>query len=135
MLIDNAIIVIDNITRKRKEENLSIVDACVEGVNEVMAPLISSMLTTLAVFVPLVFLNGLSGSLFYDQAVSVSIILATSLLVAFILLPLLYRLFFQKVTRPIKEDSAFLGWYWKFTKPFIQWRGASEPLVSCFCYF
>lgn len=124
MLIDNAIIVIDNITRKRKEENLSIVDACVEGVNEVMAPLISSMLTTLAVFVPLVFLNGLSGSLFYDQAVSVSIILATSLLVAFILLPLLYRLFFQKVTRPIKEDSAFFRLILKIYKAIysVAWR-------------
>lgn len=106
MLIDNAIIVIDNITRKRKDGK-SIVEACITGVNEVMAPLISSVLTTLAVFVPLVFLNGLSGSLFYDQAVSVAIILGTSLMVAFVLLPLLYRAFFSKTTKPIKEDSLF----------------------------
>ncbi|OEK06339.1 efflux RND transporter permease subunit [Roseivirga misakiensis] len=106
MLIDNAIIVIDNITRKRKD-GLDIFEACIQGVNEVMAPLISSVLTTLAVFVPLVFLNGLTGSLFYDQAVSVAIILGTSLLVAFILLPLLYRVFFQKSKRKIKEDSFF----------------------------
>lgn len=104
MLIDNAIIVIDNITRKRKD-GLGIIDACIQGVNEVMAPLISSMLTTLAVFVPLVFLNGLSGALFYDQAVSVAIILGTSLMVAFVLLPLLYRIFFQNVKKEIKEDS------------------------------
>lgn len=124
MLIDNAIIVIDNITRKRKD-GLDIIDACIEGVNEVMAPLISSMLTTLAVFVPLVFLNGLSGALFYDQAVSVAIILATSLMVAFVLLPLLYRIFFQKLKKEVKEDSfifkAILSGYkvifkllWKF---------------------
>ena len=106
MLIDNAIIVIDNITRKRKE-GLDIYQACIRGVNEVMAALISSMMTTLAVFVPLVFLNGLTGALFYDQAVSVAIILGTSLMVAFVLLPLLYRLFFQKQTKPIKEDSIF----------------------------
>lgn len=106
MLIDNAIIVIDNITRKRKN-GLPIVEACITGVNEVMAPLISSVLTTLAVFVPLVFLNGLSGSLFYDQAVSVAIILGTSLMVAFVLLPLLYKAFFSKTTKPIKEDSLF----------------------------
>lgn len=104
MLIDNAIIVIDNITRKRKD-GLDIIEACIEGVNEVMAPLVSSMLTTLAVFVPLVFLNGLSGALFYDQAVSVAIILGTSLMVAFVLLPLLYKLFFQNMKREIKEDS------------------------------
>lgn len=104
MLIDNAIIVIDNITRKRKD-GLGIIEACIEGVNEVMTPLISSMLTTLAVFVPLVFLNGLSGALFYDQAVSVAIILGTSLMVAFVLLPLLYRIFFQNLKKEVKEDS------------------------------
>ena len=104
MLIDNAIIVIDNITRKRKEGN-TIIEACISGVNEVMAPLISSVLTTLAVFIPLIFLNGLSGALFYDQAISVAIILGTSLCVAFVLLPLLYRVFFQKTQKPIKEDS------------------------------
>ena len=104
MLIDNAIIVIDNITRKRKS-GLGLIEACTSGVNEVMAPLISSVLTTLAVFIPLIFLNGLSGSLFYDQALSVAIILGTSLMVAFVLLPLLYRVFFSKVKKPVKEDS------------------------------
>lgn len=108
MLIDNAIIVIDNITRKRKD-GLSLVQACITGVNEVMAPLISSVLTTLAVFVPLVFLNGLTGSLFYDQAVSVAVILGTSLMVAFVLLPLLYRAFFSKTQKSIKEDSLLFG--------------------------
>ena len=106
MLIDNAIIVIDNITRKRKS-GLNLAEACVKGVNEVMAPLISSVLTTLAVFVPLIFLNGLSGSLFYDQALSVAIILGSSLLVAFVLLPLLYRVFFSKSKKTIKQDSWF----------------------------
>ncbi len=123
MLIDNAIIVIDNITRKRKE-GLDIIEACVSGVNEVMAPLISSVLTTLAVFVPLVFLNGLSGALFYDQALSVAIILGTSLMVAFILLPLLYRVFFQKSKKQVKEDSAFFRLILKLYKAFyaVIWR-------------
>ncbi|MBO3700396.1 efflux RND transporter permease subunit [Roseivirga sp. E12] len=117
MLIDNAIIVIDNITRKRKD-GLDIIEACISGVNEVMAPLISSVLTTLAVFVPLVFLNGLSGALFYDQAVSVAIILGTSLMVAFILLPLLYRIFFQKSKGQVKEDSLFFRLILKVYKAF-----------------
>lgn len=123
MLIDNAIIVIDNITRKRKD-GLSLVQACITGVNEVMAPLISSVLTTLAVFVPLVFLNGLTGSLFYDQAVSVAIILGTSLMVAFVLLPLLYRAFFSKTRKNIKEDSLFFGAILKLYKAVykIVWR-------------
>jgi multidrug efflux pump subunit AcrB len=105
MLIDNSIIVLDNISRKR-QEGLPLFEACVTGVNEVMSALISSVLTTLAVFVPLVFLSGISGALFYDQAVSVAAILSVSLLVAFILLPLLYKMFFAtKEGTPLPEDS------------------------------
>ncbi|UCS92435.1 efflux RND transporter permease subunit [Echinicola marina] len=107
MLIDNAIIVLDNITRKR-QEGLPLFEACVRGGNEVMSALISSVLTTLAVFVPLVFLSGISGALFFDQAVSVAAILFVSLLVAFVLLPLLYRLFFaNKDWHREQEDSRF----------------------------
>ncbi|KEO73444.1 efflux RND transporter permease subunit [Anditalea andensis] len=110
MLIDNAIIVLDNITRKRKE-GLPLFEACVEGVNEVMSALISSVLTTLAVFIPLIFLSGISGALFYDQAVSVAAILFVSLMVAFILLPLLYWLFFRsRALEEIKEDSRLFVW-------------------------
>ncbi len=110
MLIDNAIIVLDNITRKR-EGGLSLFEACVAGVNEVMGALISSVLTTLAVFVPLVFLSGISGALFFDQAVAVAAILSVSLAVAFILLPMLYFLFFSrsKKSEDGRESRFFRG--------------------------
>lgn len=120
MLIDNAIIVIDNISRKR-EEGKNLVESCIAGVNEVMAPLISSVLTTLAVFIPLVFLNGLSGALFYDQALSISIILGTSLLVAFMLLPLLYKLFFAGKKEKIAQDTAFYSILLKAYKKLFHW--------------
>ncbi len=107
MLIDNAIIVLDNITRKR-ENGLALFEACVEGVNEVMGALVSSVLTTLAVFVPLVFLSGISGALFWDQAVAVATILSVSLAVAFILLPMLYYLFFSNSKKQYDlEEGAF----------------------------
>jgi len=106
MLIDNAIIVLENISRKRME-GLKLLDACVTGVGEVRGALISSVLTTLAVFVPLIFLSGVSGVLFFDQAVSVGIILTVSLGVSFVLLPLLYRLFFKNKRNFKKEDSRF----------------------------
>ncbi len=130
MLIDNSIIVIDNITRKRKD-GLDIREACIQGVNEVMTPLISSVLTTLAVFVPLVFLNGLSGALFYDQALSVAIILGTSLMVAFVLLPLLYRKFFENLKRPIKEDSLIFKGILKLYKSIFKvvWRFKTVSLI------
>lgn len=121
MLIDNSIIVLDNITRKRKE-GLAIFEACVEGVNEVMSALISSVLTTLAVFIPLIFLSGISGALFYDQAVSVAAILFVSLLVAFILLPMLYHFFFRNKSAEelAKEDSKFFGVVLRGYKRFYQ---------------
>ena len=113
MLIDNAIIVLDNITRKRKE-GLPLFEACAEGVSEVMGALVSSVLTTLAVFIPLVFLSGISGALIYDQAVAVAAILFVSLMVAFILLPLLYKLFFAEgKARQDKDDSRFFLWVYK----------------------
>ena len=115
MLIDNAIIVLDNITRKR-ESGLPLFEACVEGVDEVMGALISSVLTTLAVFVPLVFLSGISGALFFDQAVAVTAILSVSLAVAFILLPMLYFLMFSRSKKAFDDgEGAFftkvLGMY------------------------
>jgi multidrug efflux pump subunit AcrB len=108
MLIDNAIIVLDNITRKRLD-GLPIFEACVQGVNEVMSALVSSVLTTLAVFIPLVFLSGISGALFFDQAVSVAAILGVSLLVAFIFLPMLYHFFYRRkaVQEEKGDDSRF----------------------------
>lgn len=125
MLIDNAIIVLDNITRKR-EAGIPLFEACVQGSNEVMGALISSVLTTLAVFVPLVFLSGISGALFYDQAVAVAAILSVSLVVAFVLLPLLYWLIFRVGKRDsLKgEPKAFLkvlrvyekGFHWIFAR-------------------
>lgn len=99
MLIDNAIIVLDNITQKwqqNKKKSNALFMACVNGTKEVISPLVSSVLTTLAVFVPLIFLSGLSGALFYDQAVAVGATLGSSLLVSFFLLPLCYWLFFRK---------------------------------------
>ncbi|PRY86738.1 efflux RND transporter permease subunit [Mongoliibacter ruber] len=133
MLIDNSIIVLDNITRKRKE-GLPLFEACVEGVNEVMSALISSVLTTLAVFVPLVFLSGISGALFFDQAVAVAAILGVSLLVAFIFLPMLYRFFFRNhpKDKPIQEDSRLfikiLGGYKKLYKKIFSNRKLSFVL-------
>ncbi len=108
MLIDNAIIVLDNITAKRKE-GYDITTSCVLGVKEVQSPLISSVLTTIAVFVPLVFLHGMSGALFYDQAIAVSAILGVSLLVSFTVLPLLYKLLFSSSSMPSSTNKLFNG--------------------------
>jgi len=90
MMIDNAIIVIDNITQKL-ETGLPLFQACTEGTNEIISPLISSVLTTCSVFLPLLFLSGITGALFYDQAIAVSIGLVSSLVVSIILIPVIYK--------------------------------------------
>ncbi|MFO7842534.1 MAG: efflux RND transporter permease subunit, partial [Bacteroidales bacterium] len=92
MMIDNSIIVIDNISQCTKRGQ-SLFNGIIDGTNEVIRPLISSVLTTCAVFIPLIFLSGISGALFYDQAVAVAIGLSVSLIVSITILPVLYKLF------------------------------------------
>ena len=94
LMIDNSIIVLDNIEQMGGNTGAQEV---AEATDEVIRPLISSALTTVAVFLPLVLLSGVAGALFRDQAVAVSLALAASLLVAYFLLPLLSYLL---LTRP-----------------------------------
>src|SRR5690606_32144110 len=108
LMIDNSIIVIDNITQYR-ERGFKLSKACIVGTNEVLKPLLSSALTTCAVFVPLVFLSGVSGALFYDQAMAITIGLFVSLLVSVTLLPELYRLFHVKDNNREDRISRFLA--------------------------
>ena len=104
LMIDNSIIVIDNITQYR-EMGYSLSEACVKGTNEVFKPLLSSVLTTCAVFIPLIFLSGITGALFYDQAMAITIGLFASLLISITLLPVIYRLFYLKEGRFTKINA------------------------------
>ena len=117
MMIDNSIIVIDNITQHRQRHS-QLDRACHEGTNEIIRPLISSVLTTCAVFIPLIFMKGMSGALFFDQAVSVSIGLFVSLLVSITLLPTLYRIFYKKHEFEVQkaEYPFYFHWYEKGLK-------------------
>jgi multidrug efflux pump subunit AcrB len=89
MMIDNSIIVIDNITRKFSEGS-TLLQSAADGSMEVFTPMLSSMLTSISVFLPLMFLSGLTGALFFDQAIAVSVGLSVSLLVSVILLPVYF---------------------------------------------
>ncbi len=90
LMIDNAIIVMDNI-RQHIERGSELTEACVRGTAEVLPPLLSSALTTCSVFLPLIFLSGVGGVLFFDQGVSIALVLASSFAVAAVLLPTLVR--------------------------------------------
>jgi multidrug efflux pump subunit AcrB len=107
LMIDNSIIVIENIIQYRDQKH-SLISSCVLGANEVIKPMFSSVLTTCSVFLPLSFLSGISGALFYDQAMAITIGLFVSLLVSVTLVPLLYRLFHQKDTGRKNRIDRFL---------------------------
>lgn len=109
MMIDNSIVIIENITQWI-DRGLSLVKACVKGTNEVITPLISSVLVTCAVFIPLIFLSGIAGALFYDQAIAIVIGQGVSLMVGITLLPTIYYLLYKSgregaFTRFIKRIS------------------------------
>lgn len=117
LMIDNAIIVIDNISNFIEKGNTVIV-SCAKGASEVFKPLLSSALTTCAVFFPLVFISGISGALFYDQALAVSIGLFSSLLVSLLILPVCYHLLYRKrdltnIIKKAKREGFYVGWYKK----------------------
>jgi HAE1 family hydrophobic/amphiphilic exporter-1 len=88
LLVDNAIVVLENISRYRGEGE-GLVSAAIKGASEVGGAVIASTLTTIAVFLPLAFVQGIAGQLFRDQALTVTFALAISLGVAVTLIPMM----------------------------------------------
>ncbi|MGQ0429327.1 MAG: efflux RND transporter permease subunit, partial [Gammaproteobacteria bacterium] len=88
MLVDNAVVVLENIVRHR-EEGRSRVEAARLGTSEVGTAITAATLTSVAVFFPMVFITGIAGQLFRDQALTVSFSLLFSLIVAMTLVPML----------------------------------------------
>ena len=92
MLVDSAIVVLENIDRHRKE-GMSIGDAAYKGASEVWGALIASALTTIAVFLPIVFLQDEAGQLFKDIAIAVTASVTFSLFVSISVIPMLWKKF------------------------------------------
>lgn len=105
MLVDNAIIVFENIQRYREMGN-NYKDAALKGTAEVAAPITASTLTTLAVFLPVIFLKDLSGIIFGQQAATATVALLASLVTGLTLLPVIYVFFSSKSKdKSIQEKS------------------------------
>jgi len=88
MVVDGAIVVLENISRLR-EKGMSAMAAAVQGTREVAGAVTSSILTHVAVFFPLVFVDGVAGQLFRDQALTVTIAMLISLVISLTLIPML----------------------------------------------
>lgn len=104
MLVDNAIVVIESIFRNQ-EKGLSVKEAVIQGTNEVGSAVTASTLTTIVVFLPIVYLQGASGDLFKDQAWTVTFSLVSSLFVAILVIPTLYERIFKKQDLPTEEPA------------------------------
>ena len=133
MIVDNAIIVVDNITaRREKDKTRALVPCTVKAVREVFAPMLSSVLTTCSVFLPLIFLSGTTGALFYDHAVSVSVSLFASLLVAVVVVPVYYVVLYRNKAMGKKETGkADLGI--RIYERIMKWT--LRHWVVCLCLF
>jgi HAE1 family hydrophobic/amphiphilic exporter-1 len=110
MLVDNAIVVIESIFRKH-ERGLSREDLIVTGTDEVGGAVIASTLTTIVVFLPIVYLHGVSGELFKDQAWTVAFSLFSSLFVALLVIPMLYDKLSGRKNAGVATKSIQFKWY------------------------
>lgn len=88
LLVDNSIVVLESINRSRKK-GIDIAAAALEGTSEVGKAVTAATLTTVAVFLPIVFVQGVAGQLFRDQALTVTFSLLTSLVVSLTVIPML----------------------------------------------
>ncbi|MEO8803007.1 MAG: efflux RND transporter permease subunit [Rudaea sp.] len=91
MVVDDSIVVLENIARLR-ERGATILQASIQGAREVSMAVTASTLTTVAVFFPLVFVQGIAGQLFRDQALTITFAMLISLIVAMTLIPMLASL-------------------------------------------
>ena len=153
MMIDSSIIVTENISQYR-ERGYSLRRACVTGTSEVVTPMLSSSLTTIAVFAPLIFMSGIAGAIFFDQAFSVTVGLMVSYLTGIMLLPVLYLLVYRtgvrtrkwkwlsfKINNPIKDHTldrfydAGVDWVFRHKTFSVLFCVISIPLCVFFFFF
>ena len=122
-LVDDAIVVLENITRNR-DEGMSIREAAIVGTGQVGGAITASTITTIVVFLPIVYLRGSSGEMFKDQAWTVAFALISSLFVAMLVIPMLIStLFREKKGQNVQMSSPMqFRWYPKFLSRVIEKR-------------
>ncbi len=107
MLVDNSIVVIENIYRMRNEEGASAKEAAITGARQVGGAIAASTLTTVCVFLPIVFTTGVTRQLFVDMGLTIAYSLLASLLVALTLVPMMSAGLLRKTEN--KESRFFVG--------------------------
>ncbi len=105
MLVDNSIVVIENIYRMRNEEKASITEAAIKGAQQVAGAIMASTLTTVCVFLPIVFIEGITRQLFVDMGLTIAYSLLASLVVALTVVPVMLSGMLKK--DEMKESKIF----------------------------
>src|SRR4249920_1666531 len=108
IVVDDAIVVLENVERIMREEHKPARDAAIQAMQEVTGPVIAIALTLCAVFVPIAFLGGLTGELYRQFSVTISIAVVISAIVALTLTPTLSALMLQHGHRP---PGRFFRWF------------------------
>lgn len=130
MLVDNAIVVIENVFRHHKMGKTA-AQAAIDGTGEVVGSITASTITTIVVFLPIVYLHGASGELFKEQAWTVAFSLLASLLVAVLFIPMLYAKIYKRSDGKVDQKESVsieLNGYGKFLDKALNYR---FPIVLC----
>ena len=120
MMVDSSIVVLENIFRRRSENGEAPEEAAVEGAREVGTAIIASTITTLVIFLPLVFVRGVSGILFKELAYVIIFSLICSLMVALSLVPMLASRLLTSSQQRLKEPAS----------PTNRWAAAANSVFS-----
>lgn len=126
MLVDNSIVVLESITSER-EKGKSALEASLDGTRLVLGSLFGSTITSICVFIPILFMNGLTKEIFSDLAWAVMLSLSFSLLVAVLVIPTLYCLVYRNKKEEKKSESSLMEkikrWYRNILSKVLHHRG------------
>lgn len=126
MVVDDAIVVIENVERIMHDENLPVKEATVKAMEEVSGPVVAIVLVLCAVFVPVAFMGGLTGVMYQQFAITIAVSVIISGLVALTLTPALCALLLKKQEHPTK------GFFYQFDRFFENFTGKYTAWVSFF---
>lgn len=120
IVVDDAIVVLENVERIMHEEHLAARDAAIKAMHEVTGPLVSIVLVLCAVFVPIAFIGGLAGELYRQFAITISIAVVISGIVALTLTPALCVLILKREHKqPGRFFNWFNGWFGRVTNHYV----------------
>lgn len=126
IVVDDAIVVLENVERIMHEEGIAVRDAAIKAMQEVSGPVVAIVLVLCSVFVPIAFLGGLTGELFRQFAITISISVSLSGVVALTMTPALCVMVLKHED---KKENRFFNW---FNRVFQQITGRYVAGVSFF---